>query len=56
MVTNSRIPSKEIENGSFANRQSSFMQAAMYFWQALMPSVPQEPDERNHIQPIFSMW
>ncbi len=50
------IACKKVEDGPFANRQSSFMQTAMDFWQTLMPSIPQEPDERNHVQPIFSIW
>jgi hypothetical protein len=43
------IPCKEIEDSSFANRESSFMQAVMDFCQTLMLSVPQVSDQRNHV-------
>jgi hypothetical protein len=50
------IASKEIQNGSFANRESSLVQVVMDFCQALMPEVSQDPNQRNHVQSVFPVW
>ncbi len=50
------VTSQQVEHGSFPNGETTVTESLVQFCQAVMLTIPERSDQRNHIQTIFPIW